>query len=419
MTALPASTDPIEAVRNKIRASLSYPKGARQVDEATGELTYVKPPHSYPTNLQKILGHDPAFYSHLGHNLLTDMITWDGKPLTDSLEVTINLQVETFYNFHTPTAKLHEMVDLVARSHPYHPIREWLDALAWDGVSRIDTLLSRYAGAADTPLHRSISRRFLLGAIARIYDPGCQLDTTLILVGAQGAMKSSFFRSLCKDPEWFCDTALDLHSKDAFQALQGVWLYEVAELAALRGRDAEATKAFLTSRADRYRPPYGRNIIRTMRQCVFVGTTNEAEFLDDPTGARRFWPVTIGTIDIDALRADRDQLWAEVVELRKTGKGDLAWHLDSAEVADLTGAQKQYQRADPWQDEVAEWLAGQMAPVTVREALTDALHIEARDQTKAAVMRCAGILAACGLVKRRQQVKGEQVWRWSRPDSTS
>ena len=114
-----------------------------------------------------------------------------------------------------------------------------------------------------------------------------------------------------------------------------------------------------------------------------------------------------------------DGTLAEVVELRKTGKGDLTWHLDSAEVADLTGAQKQYQRADPWQDEVAEWLAGQMAPVTVREALTDALHIEARDQTKAAVMRCAGILAACGLVKKRQQVKGEQVWRWSRADSTS
>ena len=129
MTASTATIDPIEALRNRIRASLSYPKGARQVDEATGELTYVKPPHSYPTNLQKILGHDPAFYSHLGHNLLTDMITWDGKPLTDSLEVAINLQVETFYNFHTPTAKLHEMVDLVARSHPYHPIREWLDGL--------------------------------------------------------------------------------------------------------------------------------------------------------------------------------------------------------------------------------------------------------------------------------------------------
>lgn len=399
------------AERDKVRAKLRYPRGGVERGE-DGVRRYLKPPLPTLSNLEVIIGQDPAFYPFVGTNEFTGQVTWDGQPFSDALETGINLQIQGIYDLHVSTERVREVIGFIATKHLYHPVREWLTRLTWDGTPRIDGLLVDYAGAEDSSLNRAIGRRFLLSAVARVMSPGSKVDTTLILVGPQGALKSSLFLALCHDPAWFSDTAMDLHSKDAFQQLQGIWLYEVAELSSLRGRDAESTKAFLTARADRYRPPYGRNLVRWERQCVFVGTTNETEFLDDPTGARRFWPVTVSSIDLAAIRRDRDQLWAEAVEAYRAGE---IWYLTAEEGALLVEQQGQHQRADSWLDIVAEWLRGQHdGGVTVGDVLSDALKIEPRDHTKGALMRAGATIAACGWVKRRLP-RPSRDWVWRRP----
>ena len=400
-----------EKLRERVRAQLRYPKGAVERGD-DGTRTYLKPPHATLANLEVIIGQDPAFYPFLGLNEFTSQITWNGQPLTDATETAINLQVQALYDLHVSTERCREMIAYVANQHPYHPVRDWLNHLVWDGVPRLDTMLHVYADAADTQLHAAMGRKFMTGAVARIYRPGCQLDTTLILVGSQGVKKSSLFRALVEDPTWFSDTTIDLRTKDVYQQLQGVWLYEVAELAALRGRDAESTKAFLTSRCDRYRPPYGRNVVRWDRQVAFVGTTNEAEFLDDSTGARRFWPVRVGAPDVASIARDRAQLWAEAVEAYKAGE---QWWLTPEQDEELTDSQQTYQRADSWGDIISEWLAreGQHG-ATVRDIMASALQLEPTHQSKGAAMRVASILSGLGYSKRRVMESGQQVMRWSK-----
>jgi len=399
-----------EKLRERVRAQLRYPKGAVERGD-DGTRTYLKPPHATLANLEVIIGQDPAFYPFLGLNEFTSQITWNGQPLTDATETAINLQVQALYDLHVSTERCREMIAYVANQHPYHPVRDWLNHLVWDGVPRLDTMLHVYADAADTQLHAAMGRKFMTGAVARIYRPGCQLDTTLILVGSQGVKKSSLFRALVEDPTWFSDTTIDLRTKDVYQQLQGVWLYEVAELAALRGRDAESTKAFLTSRCDRYRPPYGRNVVRWDRQVAFVGTTNEAEFLDDSTGARRFWPVRVGAPDVASIARDRAQLWAEAVEAYKAGA---EWWLTPEQDEELTDSQQTYQRADSWGDIIGEYLAREGQSATVRDIMASALQLNPTHQSKGAAMRVASILSGLGYSKRRVTEGGQQVMRWSK-----
>jgi len=400
-----------EKQRERVRAQLRYPKGAIERAE-DGTRLYLKPPHATLSNLEIIIGQDPAFFPFLGLNEFTAQVTWNGQPLTDAVETAINLQVQALYDLHVSTERCREMIAYIAAQHPYHPVRDWLDALVWDGVPRLGSLLHSYADAEDTTLNAALGRRFMVGAVARVYRPGCQLDTTLILVGGQGVKKSSLFRALVEDPTWFSDTTIDLRSKDTYQQLQGVWLYEVAELAALRGRDAESTKAFLTSRCDRYRPPYGRNVMRWDRQVAFVGTTNEAEFLTDSTGSRRFWPVRVGQPDVASITRDRAQLWAEAVEAYKAGA---EWWLTADEEADLSDSQQTYQRGDSWADMIGEWMAreGQHG-ATLRDILTGALGLEPSHQTQAVAMRVASILTGLGYGKVRTMRDGQQVRVWSK-----
>ena len=411
---MPADSTPskpdLATVRAKVRARLAYPKGG--VDYSEPEPRYLKPPMGTLLNLETVLGQDPAFYANLAHNTFTADVTWAGEPITDEIETELNLQIQSYYQLAVATERVREVMMVICKQHPYHPVREWLDGLTWDGVHRMDQLLTKYASAEDTTLHRLIARRWMLSALARVYDPGCQVDTMLILVGIQGALKSSFFRALCHDPAWFADTALDIGDKDAFMALAGIWIYEIGELSSLQGREAEHVKAFLTSRTDRFRPPYGRNMVRRPRQGVFVGSTNASEFLDDPTGARRFWPVRCGAIDIDAVKADHVQLWAEAMEVY-TAKTE-RWYFTAEEEHELVSVRGEYQRADSWQEAIEDWLAKQMGSVTIRDVLIGALGLELKDQTKAGVMRAAALVAAIGWRKRRVMTGAVQSWRWER-----
>ena len=212
--------------------------------------------------------------------------------------------------------KIADAVDVVARDNAFHPIRDYLDALMWDGVERLDTLLVDYQGAEDTPYTRAVTRKTFVGAVARVRDPGCKMDYMLVLKGQQGIGKSSLAKRL--GGEWFSDTISTMEGKGAYEQLRQAWIIELSELSAMKKADIDVVKQFVTKQVDQYRPAYGRVTEIYPRQCIFIGTVNDTRFLRDPTGNRRFWVVACGVTDkppVNCLTALDDatvgQIWAE------------------------------------------------------------------------------------------------------------
>jgi putative DNA primase/helicase len=200
-----------------------------------------------------------------------------------------------------------------------------------------------------------VATAFLVSAVARVFQPGCQADCAIVLEGEQGIFKSSALRMLASD-EWFSDSLpSDLKHKDAKDHLRGKWIIELPELAQFKRNEIETVKAFLSRRHEQYRPSYGRHEISYPRQCVFAGSTNEEHYLVDTTGNRRFWPVKCGRIDLIGIARDRDQLWAEAVHLYQQGT---LWYL-TGEVANAATREAAVRvAADPWAPLVAAVLTG-------------------------------------------------------------
>ena len=255
-----------------------------------------------------------------------------------------------------------DAVNIVAREHSFHPVRDWLDGLAWDGTSRLDDWLTTYLSADPGEKEqaerraryiRAVGRRWMISAVARIYRPGCKADCALIIEGEQGLRKSTAIRSLVPNEAWFADELADLGSKDAAQGLRGKWIIELAELAAMTRGEVEKIKAFVSRQSDYIRVSYGRRTQDFPRHCIFVGTTNSDEFLMDHTGNRRFWPVKARQIDLEGLSAVRDQLWAEAVVAFQQGE---RWWLDSDELVGIAhDVQRDKVLVDPWEALVMEW----------------------------------------------------------------
>lgn len=247
---------------------------------------------------------------------------------------------------------IQDSIIAVAQRWRYHPVHSYLMDLQWDGRERLTHWLTDYLGAADDERYlQAIGPKFLIGAIARVMDPGCKMDTMLVFEGPQGLGKSSAVRALFGI--WHSDVAPDMGNKDAAILIQGVWGAELSELTALAKSQIEAVKSFVSKQVDRYRPPYGRNAINRPRQTVFIATTNECEYLQDTTGGRRFWPIDCEKIDVDALERDRDQLWAEAFHCYRNGA---AWHLARPDEALAFREQQHRRRVSPMEMDVLEYL---------------------------------------------------------------
>ena len=294
-------------------------------------------------------------------------------------------------------------IQTVAREDRVHPVRDYLNALKWDGTPRLDRFLTRYFGVEDSPYVRAVGSRFPISAVARVFQPGCQADHMLILEGDQGLLKSSALRVLA-DP-WFTDRISRLGGKDSSMEVAGVWLIEMSELDALTKATNSAIKSFVTRRHDRFRPPYGKHVIEQPRQCVFAGSINPmGGYLTDPTGARRFWPIRCGVIDLEALRRDRDQLWAEAVVRFRAGA---PWWLETAELEALATAEQEARfEVDAWAEKVGEWLVGRN-DVSVGEVLVGALGIPQESWSQTAQNRVAKILVHNGFEQYRPGKKGQ------------
>lgn len=251
--------------------------------------------------------------------------------------------------------KIRNAWTVVANENAYHPVREYLDELVWDGTERLDTLLVRYMGAEDTPYTRAVTRKWMTAAVKRMYQPGCKFDAMLVLVGAQGIGKSRLAAILSRG--WFTDSLTCMDGKEAYEAIRGSWIIEVAELAAARRSEQEAQKKFISSQVDTYRPAYGRNVVSLPRQCVFYGSTNDMEPLKDDTGARRYWPVLCAGVNHGqhiGLEAEVDQLWAEAVVRYRAG--ETLWLDDQAVAEEAQAAQERMTVQDTALGELMEYL---------------------------------------------------------------
>jgi predicted P-loop ATPase len=266
--------------------------------------------------------------------------------------------------------QVHPAIDQRAQERPFHPVRDYLDGLIWDGSKRLDCWMVRYLGAEPGDYAASIGRMFLGAMVARIYEPGCKADYMPVLEGEQGAGKSRASRVLAG--EWFSDSLPDIHHKDAKEHLRGKWLIEIVELSAIGKADAEALKAFISRPIERFRASYGRREVTAPRQCVFVGTTNRSAYLKDETGARRFWPVKVDNIAIDTLERDRNQLFAEAVTaITRARNGGLTPHSREH----IKPEQAKRFEADPWEQTIREFVTGRER-VNVTSVAREALGLD-------------------------------------------
>lgn len=279
-----------------------------------------------------------------------------------------------------------DAIQVAAHENVISPIRHYLEGLEWDGIKRLDGLFIKYAGATDTELNKKFGGKFMIGAVARALCPGCKNDTAPVLEGPQGVGKSTFAKTLAGE-DYFHDGLPDLHSKDASSALRGMWIVEISELSAMRRSETEATKAFMSRTHERFRPAYARTEVVEPRRCVFIGTTNRSDYLTDDTGGRRFWPVGVTKIDLEALQRDRDQLWAEAVA--RYNKGE-SWWLDDQDEKRAAELVSTRTADDPWEAAVLKYVET-LPAVSTREIL-DNLEIERAQQNKSNAMRVAGII---------------------------
>ncbi|WP_247355780.1 virulence-associated E family protein [Bradyrhizobium sp. 160] len=236
-------------------------------------------------------------------------------PMTDERLAEIRFTVAYAANGKEPAKdKIADAVALIGERRSYHPVRDYLAGLRWDGVERLDEWLMKYAGAEDTPLNRAFGRKILSAAVRRVMQPGAKFDAMLVLEGAQDLGKSSLVRALCRDENWFTDQLeVGADAKVTIEKTSGSWIVEMPELDGMGRRDTNRVKSFITTTRDRSRLAYGRYAVTRDRQFVLFGTTNESHYLSDLTGNRRFWIVRSTKADPAGLAEIRDQLWAEAV----------------------------------------------------------------------------------------------------------
>lgn len=284
-------------------------------------------------NVRSILENDPKLCGRLAlddfaHRMaVRGDLPWrplsDGQYWTDADDACLRNYLSIVYEI-VGRAVIDDGLTEVFKRNSFHPVRDYLNGLTWDGECRVDTLLIDYMGAKDTPYVRAVTRKWLCGAIARVMMPGVKFDTTLVLYGPQGLGKTLIAERL--GGKWFNNTIGDVKQKDAMEQIQGSWICELAELAPTYKNDAEIVKAFLSRTIDRFRAPYGKRTEEYLRQCVFIGTTNNLLFLKDRTGNRRFWPVSgdpkrqTKIPYVDLTPEEVAQIWAEALTYYRQGE---------------------------------------------------------------------------------------------------
>lgn len=328
---------------------------------------------------------------------------------SDHLDVMLAIWMQRAFRVEFSPTCCGQAVEAVARRHRFHPVRDALAALPkWDGVRRAPEWLSDYLGVLRTEYSALVGTYFLRGMIKRVMEPGSKFDYCLVLEGVQGVGKSSVSRIL--GWHWYADTDLDLSNKDSLLALPGHWVYEIPELGGLMKAEERKQKSFLSRQDDDFRPPYGKRLIRVPRQNVFIGTTNEDEYLKDPTGGRRFWPVRCdGPFNLDGLLAQREQLFAEA--LADYHARERCWPDKPEQDGLFTPEQAKRGMQEPLEDLLATWVEIQVAPFSMADAAVDGLKLSADKLTPALVTRLGIALRKIGCTRREDRLASDSSRR--------
>ena len=276
----------------------------------------------------------------------------------DSMLHGVRHAIQKNYSFEPGLNHVHEAMVTLSLENEFHPVRDYLDTLQWDGIERVSRFLTTFCGADQNIYTAKVGEILLKAAVARVFRPGTKFDTMVILEGIQGCGKSTLLKIL--GGEWTLEglpNKQDLNHKDVIQAIQGFWIVEVEELAIMRKSDVDSLKAFITRQTDKARFAYSRESKVYQRQCVFVGTTNDDEYLLDSTGNRRFLPVSVGVIDLIGLKSARDQLWAEAVAMWKTNPTEKSLMLPENIWSDAADQQEDRRVQDPIEFRITEYLA--------------------------------------------------------------
>lgn len=335
------------------------------------------------------------------------MITGPGnKPLrkvTDKEFNNLYLRIDDEFGLRQGKDRYFDSMKDEAWANPYHPVRNYLAGLKWDRTLRLDTWLIDLMGVEDTPYARAIGAIVLIASVRRVRQPGTKFDEMLILVGEQGADKSTFLNTLAVNDAWFTDSVpINAEGKEMIEGLSGKWIVEAAELKGMRSSNVEHLKANLSRREDRARAAYERFRTDMPRQCVFFGTTNSDAFLNDPTGNRRFWPVKIKRADVAALLNCRDQLWAEAAD-REAAGASIRLHPDLwAAAAD---AQAQHTGSDDWEDIITNILADMTGRILISDA-PEMVGLDPSRRNQATKTRMNDTMAKLGWERRRMRTSG-------------
>jgi predicted P-loop ATPase len=355
-----------------------------------------------------LLGHELS-YDEFADKILLDR----AKPLEDREVNDLWLRIDEDYHFRPTFMFFEKVIKRLAWDNSFHPVKDYIASLQWDGEPRIDTWLRDYAGAEDSEYLRAVSSIVLIAAIRRIRTPGCKYDELLVLEGEQGLNKSSALRALCPRSDWFSDDLpLNLNSQRMIESTLGKWIIEAADLAGKRKAEVEQLKATLSRQIDGpARLAYAHLPVERKRQFVAIGTTNSAAYLTDPTGARRFWPVRIARFDVQKILDNRDQLWAEAAYRESQGESirlaEELWPVAAVE-------QDARREIDPWEGIIRNHLLtievstdGKLRVVT--EEIWQALGIQVERRDRYGSMRITEIMQRLGFVRSRVRPRGEAV----------
>jgi hypothetical protein len=322
------------------------------------------------------------------------------KTMDDAVMDSLWLRIDREYWFRPSYQFFEKVIRNIAHEAPFHPVRDYLADLVWDKVPRLDTWLTTYANAEDTPYIRAISKIVLVAAVRRVRQPGCKYDEMVVLESSQGLNKSSALRALCPNDEWFSDDLpLNVDAKQVIERTLGKWIIEASDLAGKRRADIEQLKSMLSRQIDGpARLAYARNPVERARQFILIGTTNASVYLQDPTGARRFWPISVQAFDVAGILRDRDQLWAEAAYQEAHGASIRL----SEDLWGTAGAEQEKRQAhDSWEGVLRTYLLG-LTPYTdgKRRVATDdlwtALAIEIGRRDRLGGMRIADIMQKFG-----------------------
>ncbi len=414
----PADPDP------KAQGPQEWTKGLLLIERKTG--IEIK---SCQENAEHILRLSPQWANVLRYNEMSKRLEVHGGPLAAADEVRSLTDQDPSraadwlgrtYAVSVSDHIVRARMEAIAYMRPYNPLQDYIRSLKHDGCARLKSMFQKYfnaktvdADGKDISLHvMTIGIKWMVSAVARAMEPGCKVDVVLELEGGQGKKKSTALSVL--GGEWFTDAVIDVHSKDACLVACTNWIIEMAELETFRKSEATAQKAFFSKRFDEYRPPYGHALVRTPRCCVLVGTTNTDDYLNDPTGNRRHWPITVGEIDISALVADRDQLWAEAAALYYAG---VQWWLTPEESIVAEEQAQERVGADVLCDAIVEWLIGIDLPNRPAEITTKMLCDSVLQNLpgRGSEMRLGSALRKLGFTRKRVWIGGVRSWVYSVP----